>query len=275
MNEHDLPVVGRRALLAGLGAAATGGLIATATPGIAAAPASRGGDSGQGPTPSILVFDINETTLDIDYTGPVFQRVFGDKDVLREWFAQLVLYSNAISLAGPYATFFELGVGVLKMLADIHRVSVKQADIEELRHRFATMPPHPDVVQGLTALKAQGFRLVAFTNSPPVKPSPAENAGLYRFFEREFSIDRVRRFKPAPQCYHMVAEELGVALPECGMVAAHMWDTLGAQAAGFSGGALITRGVNAPLQVANIPQPQIVVPDFIALAAQTAKVWRL
>ncbi|ALR23122.1 haloacid dehalogenase (plasmid) [Sphingobium baderi] len=222
----------------------------------------------------MLVFDINETTLNIDYTSPVFERVFGDKAVLREWFAQLVLYSNAITLAGPYATFFELGKGVLKMLADIHRVSVKQSDIDELHHRFATMPPHPDVARGLTALKAQGFRLIAFTNSPPVKPSPAENAGLYRYFEREFSIDRVRRFKPAAQCYHMVAEELGVPMSACGMVAAHMWDTLGAQAAGFSGGALITRRVNAPLVVPNVPQPQIVVPDFVALASETAKVWR-
>jgi FMN phosphatase YigB (HAD superfamily) len=93
-------------------------------------------------------------------------------------FAQLILYSNAISLAGPYATFFELGQGVLKMLADIHRVSVKPSDVEELGHRFATLPAHPDVEQGLTQLKAAGFRLVAFTNSPSVHPSPAENAGL-------------------------------------------------------------------------------------------------
>jgi hypothetical protein len=80
------------------------------------------------------VFDINETTLDIEYTAPVFERVFGNKAVLREWFAQLILYSNAISLAGPYATFFELGQGLLEMLADIHRVSVKPSDVEELRH---------------------------------------------------------------------------------------------------------------------------------------------
>ncbi|MDE4915170.1 haloacid dehalogenase type II [Methylobacterium sp. 092160098-2] len=274
MNEKDLPVMGRRGLIASLGTAAAGELIVSVTPSVAAAPTVTEGKPIQERAPSILVFDINETTLDIDHTAPVFQRVFGDKAVLREWFAQLVLYSNAITLAGPYATFFELGVGVLKMLADIHRVSLKPSDIDELRNRFQTMPPHPDVVQGLTELKGQGFRLIAFTNSPPVKPTPAENAGLYKFFEREFSIDRVRRFKPAAQCYHMVAEELGVEMADCGMVAAHVWDTLGAQAAGFSGGALITRGVNAPLRVANIPQPQIVVPDFVALAAETAKVWR-
>jgi 2-haloacid dehalogenase len=269
-DEQDHPMLARRRLFSGLTTAAAGGLIASA--GIAPAQAQTAQPSG--PVPSILVFDINETTLDIEYTAPVFARVFGNKDVLREWFAQLVLYSNAISLAGPYATFFELGEGLLTMLADIHHVTVKPSDVEELRHRFATMPAHPDVEQGLTQLKAAGFRLVAFTNSPPVHPSPAENAGLGKFYEREFSIDRVRRFKPAPQCYHMVAEELGVELDACGMVAAHVWDTLGAQCAGYSGAALITRGVNAPLPVHRIPQPQIVTPDFIGLAAQATKLWR-
>jgi 2-haloacid dehalogenase len=271
-EKQQSPNLSRRCLVSSLGTAAAGGLIASAAAGVKAAPAQA--QEVGASVPSILVFDINETTLDIEYTAPVFERVFGDKAVLREWFAQLILYSNAISLAGPYATFFELGQGLLKMLADIHGVSVKPSDVEELRRRFATLPPHRDVEQGLTQLKAAGFRLVAFTNSPPVHPTPVENAGLGNFFEREFSIDRVRRFKPAPQCYHMVAEELDVELSECGMVAAHVWDTLGAQSAGYSGAALITRGVNAPLPVHRIPQPQIVAPDFIGLAAQAAKLWR-
>jgi 2-haloacid dehalogenase len=269
-EEQDNHFLARRKLFTGLGTAAAGGLIATT----GLAPARAQTSQSQGPAPSILVFDINETTLDIEYTAPVFERVFGNGAVLRDWFAQLILYSNAISLAGPYATFFELGEGLLKMLADIHRVSVQPSDVEELRHRFATLPAHPDVEKGLTQLKAAGFRLVAFTNSPPVHPSPAENAGLGKFFEWEFSIDRVRRFKPAAQCYHMVAEELDVDLTACGMVAAHVWDTLGAQCAGFSGAALITRGANAPLPVHRIPQPQIVAADFIGLADQATKLWR-
>ncbi|MGC1303681.1 MAG: haloacid dehalogenase type II [Caulobacteraceae bacterium] len=274
MQDQDPPMLARRRLLSGLGTAAAGGLIASATSAVAPAQVQAQTQEFKGPVPSILVFDMNETTLDIEYTAPVFERVFGNRAVLREWFAQLILYSNAITLAGPYATFFELGEGLLKMLAEVHKVTVKPSDVEELRHRFATLPAHPDVEQGLTQLKAAGFRLVAFTNSPPVHPSPAENAGVGKYFEREFSIDRVRRFKPAPQCYHMVAEELGVELTACGMVAAHVWDTLGAQCAGFSGAALITRGVNAPLPVARVPQPQIVAVDFIGLAEQAVRRWR-
>jgi 2-haloacid dehalogenase len=45
------------------------------------------------------------------------------------------------------------------------------------------------------------------------------------------------------------------------MVAAHVWDTAGAQAAGFSG-ALITRPGNAPLPIRDLPQPTVIANDL-------------
>src|SRR5262245_39056399 len=98
--------------------------------------------------PSICVFDVNETLLDIEFIAPLFQRLFGDSKVLRDWFGQLILYSEAITLSGPYTTFFTLGQGVLKMSASIPNVSIQKDDIEELRTRLLTMPAHPDVPQG-------------------------------------------------------------------------------------------------------------------------------
>jgi uncharacterized protein (DUF427 family) len=54
------------------------------------------------PRPSILVFDVNETLLDIEAITPLFVRVFGDGQVLCEWFGQLVLYSGVVTLSGVY-----------------------------------------------------------------------------------------------------------------------------------------------------------------------------
>jgi len=224
--------------------------------------------------PSICVFDVNETLLDIEFLAPLFERLFGDSRVLREWFGQLILYSEAITLTGPYTTFFTLGQGVLKMLGSIHNVSIQQVDIEELRTRLLTMPAHPDVPAGLKQLKDAGFRLVTLTNSPPdPRTSPLKHAGIDGWFEKSFSVDRVRRFKPAAQVYHMVAEELDVPPAAICMVAAHVWDTIGAQSVGCSG-ALITRPGNAPLLVRGLPQPQAVAPDLPRLATQLIKLWR-
>ena len=74
------------------------------------------------------------------------------------------------------------------------------------------MPAHPDVEDGLTALRDNGFRLVTLTNSPPNPdgPSPLEHAGLAHFFEQTFSVDTCRAFKPAATVYRYVCEELAV-----------------------------------------------------------------
>jgi 2-haloacid dehalogenase len=264
----------RRDLLAGIGTLAISTLAgAVMSPASAAETEQLASKRGSTP-PSICVFDVNETLLDIDYMAPLFQHIFGSGQVVREWFSQLILYSDAITLSGPYTTFFTLGQGILKMLGEIHHVNVSESDIDELRTRMLTMPAHPDVPAGLKQLKDANFRLVTLTNSPPASGvSPLQHAGLSGWFENSFSIDRVRRFKPAPQVYHMVAEELGVSPPAICMVAAHVWDTIGAQSVGCSA-ALIARPGNAPLPVPGLPQPQAVAPDLPGVATQLIKLWR-
>jgi 2-haloacid dehalogenase len=206
--------------------------------------------------------------LDIEAIAPLFARVFGDSQVLREWFAQLVLYSNVVTLSGVYEDFFVLAQGVLRMVGDIHKVDIHASDTEELRTRMLNMPAHPDVPGGLSLLKDAGFRLVTMTNSPPhPEGSPLEHAGIAHFFERQFSIDTVRQFKPAPKAYQMVASGLNTPPRSLCMVAAHVWDTIGAQTVGYSG-ALITRSGNALLLVEGVPQPEYIAPDLVQLAKQ-------
>jgi 2-haloacid dehalogenase len=220
-------------------------------------------------TPSVLVFDVNETLIDIDSLTPLFEQIFGDPRLLRDWFGQLLLYSMTTTMADCYVDLFTLGQGLLKMLADIHHVDITDEDLRRVKEGMLTMPAHPDVADGLTALRDNGFRLVTLTNSPPNAdgPSPLEHAGLGRFFERQFSVDRHRAVKPAPVVYRSVCEELDVAPAQCMMVAAHVWDTIGAQRADFSG-ALITRPGNAPLPIGGLPQPNIVAADLRDLADQ-------
>jgi 2-haloacid dehalogenase len=217
--------------------------------------------------PSVLVFDVNETLIDIEALAPLFGERFGDERVLREWFGQLVMYSMTATLAEYYVDFFTLGQGVLRMLADIHGVDITDDDVDRLQARMSTMPAHPDVVEGLTVLRDNGFRLGTLTNSPhrPGVRTPLENAGLADFFEQQLSVESVRAFKPSPTVYRHACQVLDVAPADCMMVAAHVWDTLGAQNVGFST-ALITRPGNPPLPVDGLPQPNLVVSDLRQLA---------
>ena len=67
--------------------------------------------------PSVVVFDVNETLLDIEALGPLFERVLGDGRVLREWFGRLLLYSMTTTLSGLCEDFFALGRGASRWSA--------------------------------------------------------------------------------------------------------------------------------------------------------------
>ena len=218
--------------------------------------------------PSVIVFDVNETLLDINILTPLFTRLFGDEHRLREWFAQLVLYSQTMTLSGLYTPFGELGVGALRMTADIHQVTLTDNDINEFKQRMSEMPAHPDALPALTKLSEAEFRLVTLTNSASsTSPTPLEKAGLSAFFEQSFSIETVGKFKPAPETYQMVAKALSVEMSDLCLVACHLWDTIGAQAAGCQA-AFLTRPHNAMLPAPNVPTPNFIASDLVTLAEQ-------
>lgn len=219
-------------------------------------------------TPSILVFDVNETLLDLTSLEPFFARVFGEASVMREWFAQLVLYSQTLTLSGAYATFGDLTPGVLRMVGTTSGVAVTEDDVAELKKLIGSMPAHADAAPALARLRDAGFRLVTLTNSPPSPaPTPLQRAGLAQYFEAAYSVDSVKKFKPAPETYRLVAGELGVGLEDTCLVACHLWDTVGAQEAGGMG-AFVLRPGNALLPTVGVAVPDLTVNDLGEIAEQ-------
>ncbi len=237
----------------------------------AAASRDQGRPAAQGKP--VLVFDVNETLLDIDVLNPIFDRIFGVPGRMREWFAQLILYSQSISLAGQYAPFGVLGAGVLRMLGTIHGVPIREDDLNALRAAIATLPVHAEVPDVLRRLSTVGFRMATLTNTPRGQgPDALSATGVGDFFEQQFTIEPVRRFKPAPETYRLVTDSLRVPPAGACMIAAHTWDTLGAQSAGWSA-ALVTRSVNAVLDAPDLPKPDIVGTDLTAVANQIVERW--
>src|ERR1700742_4647768 len=103
--------------------------------------------------PSVLVFDVNETLIDFESMTPIFERVFGDPRTMREWLGHLIMYSMTTTLSGLYVDYFTLGSGLLKMVADIHGVTVTDADTQLIKDGMLTMAAHPDVADGLKRLR--------------------------------------------------------------------------------------------------------------------------
>jgi len=216
--------------------------------------------------PRIVVFDVNETLLNLRHLEPLFEDAFGDKAALREWFSLLLLHSEVATLAGPYFDFATLGRAALQMTASSRGVALSEQTAERILQGMVSLPPHPEVPDALQELRNAGLRLVTLTNSSQrVVDQQIRNAGLERFFERNFSVDTVHRFKPAPEPYRMVATELGVETRDLRMVAAHAWDIVGAMQAGCAGAFISRPGkVLFPLG----PQPDIAGPDLFTVARE-------
>src|ERR1700760_2726398 len=163
--------------------------------------------SGEVPVPErpIIVFDVNETLLNLDAIKPVFDRIFDDPAAMRLWFANLITYSEALTLAGVYVPFTDIGGAVLRMLAATRDLVVSDADAAELTDRFATMPPHPEVPAALRRLRDHGFRLFTLTdNTLAISGRQLERAGVVDVFERRSASTRPcgatsRRQRPITQ----------------------------------------------------------------------------
>jgi len=214
----------------------------------------------------LIVFDVNETLLDLETMEPIFARIFGEKNAMRLWFANLIMYSAALTVAGCYVPFTDIGSAVMKMLADTRGIGIDERDKKELTDKFSTMPPHAEVPAALRKLRDAGFRLFTLTdNLLEVQTRQLETGGIVDLFERRFSADGVKHHKPSRHAYAYVEKELGVEPSRLCLIACHTWDTLGAVAAGWQA-ALIRRPGNDVLGVG--PQPQIVGNDLDDVAGQ-------
>jgi 2-haloacid dehalogenase len=153
------------------------------------------------------------------------------------------------------------------MLAATRGITISDADSAELTARFAAMPPHPEVPAALRRLRDHGFRLFTLTdNTLEISGRQLEHGGVIDVFERRFSVDEtVRRHKPAPEAYESVAAALQVDPGDICLIACHVWDTIGAQSAGWRAGLILREG-NAPLGVG--PQPDYLGTDLDAIADQ-------
>ena len=215
--------------------------------------------------PRALVFDVNETLLDLSVLDPWFDETLGI-GARREWFALAIQAALVTTATRRYESFAELGAACFVSVARRRNRQAGPADVEHLRGAMASLPPHPDVRPALTALREHGHRLAALTNNPlTVVRAQLTAAGLAPLFEEVLSADEVGRLKPAPEAYRHAAGRMGVELGAMMLVAAHGWDCAGARSAGARA-AFVARPGQAGLPAG--PAPDLVVPGLAELVTE-------
>ena len=208
----------------------------------------------------VLVFDVNETLLDLAVLDDPFERIFGDAALRRAWFGLVLRNALTLTVTGDHRDFVEVGRASLEMVADQRGVTLGETDVDAIATAMTSLPPHPDVLPNLGRLREAGFTMAALTNSPPdAAHRQLTAAGIAPFLDRIMTVEPTGRFKPHAAVYEMAASELGIAPGGMRMVAAHDWDVAGAMRAGCAGAYLMRPGTALnPLY----PEPDIVEPDM-------------
>lgn len=207
-----------------------------------------------------IVFDVNETLLDLSALDGLFATHFGDASVRRLWFAQVLQSALVSTVLKEYQDFGVMAAAALEIVAARSDIALSKDASREILGGMRVLPAHPEALGALRRLKNFGYRLATLTNSSTTMvEAQLASSGLADLFDATLSVDRVRQFKPARAVYEMAARELSEDTCDLWLVAAHNWDTTGALSAGWKAAFVQRSGmVLGPLD----KTPQIVGKDL-------------
>jgi 2-haloacid dehalogenase len=197
---------------------------------------------------AVVVFDVNETLSDMAPLAHRFADVGAPEHLAKLWFATLLRDGFALAAAGASEQFAVIGRSVLRgLLSGVELDRGLDEAVDHVLDGFGALDVHPDVVEGVRALRAQGLRLVTLTNGgTSVADRLLTTAGIRDEFEALLSVEEAGLWKPAEDAYLYAAQECGVRGEELVLVAVHPWDIDGARRAGLQAAWLDRSGMPYP-----------------------------
>lgn len=188
------------------------------------------------PRPTVVVFDVNETLSDMSPMAGRFSRVVAPPHLAKLWFTTLLRDGFALTAAGGAAEFATVGREALRILLTGQDLDREIGDaVEHVMAGFGSLGLHPDVPDGVKALRAVGLRLVTLTNgSAHVAQRLFTDAGIGDQFERLLSVEDAGAWKPAPAAYAYASKTCQVTAEQMVLIAVHPWDIDGAARACMS-----------------------------------------
>ncbi|WP_300433841.1 haloacid dehalogenase type II [Christiangramia sp.] len=216
-----------------------------------------------------LIFDVNETLLDLTPLKQSINKSLGDEQAANIWFAELLQYALVESITNSYHDFSKIAASVLAMNARKNELNFSEERIKEILEPINKLSAYPDVKPGLIQLKNSGYQLIAFSNGKPsVLTEQLEYAGISEYFDSILSVESVKKYKPHPETYNYAVKQAGVEKQHAMMVAAHAWDITGAMRAGLKT-AFILRPGKFPFPLSE--KPTFEVRNIEVLASELKK----
>jgi 2-haloacid dehalogenase len=180
----------------------------------------------------VVVLDAMGTLFDLSALDPRFEAIGGTGATRDAWYERLLGTSKALTLAGTFEPFQELALSTLRTTLASHGLDPGRAD--EIVDALDDVPAYPEARAALSRMAAAGLPRVVLTNGSSSQTKRLlEKSGLAEHVAHVFTTEEVEAYKPDPRAYRHVCESLGIESAQAVLVAAHAWDVVGAESAGF------------------------------------------
>lgn len=217
----------------------------------------------------MIVFDVNQTLSDLAPLAERFGEVGAPPELATAWFAGVLRDGIALATTGEIAPFADIAQAELEWV--LRPVVGEEALPDAVRHvldGLGSLDVHPDVVDGVRALRNRDIELVTLSNgAASIAERLFERAGIRDQFSRLLSVEDAGVWKPAAGAYEHALSECGVDADEAMLVAVHPWDIHGAARAGLRTAWLNRNGAAFPSHFA---APDVSPVSLVGLAAALA-----
>lgn len=182
-----------------------------------------------------VVFDAYGTLYDVQSVAAVTDKAFpGYGEIITQiWRMKQLEYTWLRSLMRRYEDFSEITRESLAYTLRCLGLKSSPSVFEEIMYKYLHLDLYPDATAALAAMKDRKLAILS-NGSTDMLNALVRNSGLDRVLDATISIDSRKIFKPSPDAYTLIEQNLGVSPSEVLFVSSNPFDACGAKSFGLN-----------------------------------------
>jgi 2-haloacid dehalogenase len=176
-----------------------------------------------------VVFDAYGTLYDVQSVASVTEETFpGYGEIITQvWRIKQLEYTWLRSLMRRYEDFSVVTRESLAYTLQVLGLEYDEEAFARIMDKYLHLDLYPDALAALTDMKDRKLAILS-NGSPDMLNALVRNSGLDRVLDATISIDGKRIFKPSPDAYTLIEENLHIPPHEVLFISSNPWDACGA-----------------------------------------------